>query len=144
MKNAISTLSLVVMSLLMNAALVNAQTGAKANVPFAFNVGAKQLPAGTYMIVPDGRDANSILVRNMNTGDSAMSIGASEEATRPAGSRLVFHHVGSEYFLSQVWIKSGTDGKTLPTTKQERELTKELQLAKDSGARQGQVTIALK
>jgi hypothetical protein len=144
MKNAISTLSLVVMSLLMNAALVNAQTGAKANVPFAFNVGAKQLPAGTYTIVPDGRDANAILVRNMSTGESAMSTASSEEAIQPKGSRFVFHHVGAEYFLSEVWRESGSNGKTLPTSKQERELTKELQLAQDGGARQGQIIVALK
>lgn len=49
-RNLISILSLVVMSLLLNATGAYAQSYAKANVPFAFNVGAKQLPAGTYEI----------------------------------------------------------------------------------------------
>ncbi|MFZ0806643.1 MAG: hypothetical protein WAN03_10695 [Candidatus Sulfotelmatobacter sp.] len=142
MKNVISTLSLVVMSLLLNAALVNAQT-AKANVPFAFSIGATQLPAGTYTIVSDGGDSNAIIVRNLATGESAMSLAASQESAEPTTSKLVFHHVGAEYFLAEVWRVSGTDGKTLPTTKRERELTKELQLAKDAG-RRGQVIVALK
>ena len=49
-RNLIGTLSLVVMSLLLNVNGADAQSAAQANVPFAFNVGSSQLPAGSYRI----------------------------------------------------------------------------------------------
>src|SRR5580692_12823987 len=63
-RNLITILSLVVMSLLLNATAVYAQSYAKAEVPFAFNVGAKQLPAGSYEIRVLGQSPNEIMIRN--------------------------------------------------------------------------------
>ena len=55
----------------------------------------------------------------------------------------MFNHVGDEYFLSQIWRESGSQGKSIPTSRRERELTKELLLAKDSKSGQ-EVIVALK
>ena len=44
----------------------------------------------------------------------------------------MFHRVGNQYFLTEVWRESGSRGMIVPTSKHEQELTKELQLAKDS------------
>jgi hypothetical protein len=141
MKRNLSTiLSLVVMSLMFSATGAYAQSYAKAKVPFAFSVGSKQLPAGTYEVKVEG--TTSIMIRNIETGESALSL-ARYEAPRSKEAKLVFNHVGDEYFLSQIWRESGSQGKSIPTSRRERELTKELLLAKDSKSGQ-EVIVALK
>jgi hypothetical protein len=141
MKRNLSTiLSLVVMSLMFSATGAYAQSYAKAMVPFAFSVGSKQLPAGTYEVKVEG--TTSIMIRNIETGESALSL-ARYEAPRSKEAKLVFNHVGDEYFLSQIWRESGSQGKSIPTSRRERELTKELLLAKDSKSGQ-EVIVALK
>ena len=47
-RNLIGILSLVAISLMLNATGAYAQSYAKANVPFDFKLGSAQLPAGTY------------------------------------------------------------------------------------------------
>jgi hypothetical protein len=142
-RNLSTTLSLVVMSLMLNVAVVHAQSYAKANVPFAFNVGAKQLPAGTYKIAVVGAASNIIMIRNVETGESALS-SAKYEAPQSTESKLVFHRIGDQYFFSAVWRESGTAGRSVPTSKRERELTKELRLAKNSTGSHEEVIVALK
>jgi hypothetical protein len=140
-RNPITILSLVVMSLMFSATSAYSQTFAKADVPFAFNVGQKQLPAGTYIVKVQG--ANTIVIRNVETGESALSV-AGYEVPRSTKDKLVFSHVGHEYFLSQIWWQSGSRGKSILPSKRERELTKELLLAKDSKGSHEDVIVALK
>lgn len=138
-RNAITILSLAVISLMFGAASAYAQSFAKADVPFAFSVGKKQLPAGTYEVKVDGAGSQGIVIRNMETGESVLSV-AGYEAPRSTEGKLVFNHVGNEYFLSEVWRESGSAGRRILTSKRERELTRELLLAKNSSE---QVIIAL-
>jgi hypothetical protein len=142
-RNLITILSLVVMSLMFSATSAYAQSFAKAEVPFAFNVGPKQLPAGTYELKVEGAASHTIMIRNIKTGESALSV-AGYEAPRSTEGKLVFNHVGNEYFLSQIWRESGSPGKSIRTSKRERELTKELVLAKDSKSGHEEVIVALK
>ena len=142
-RNLITFLSLVVMSLMFNATSAPAQSFAKADVPFAFNIGQKQMSAGTYEVKIEGAASDMILIRNVETGESALSV-ARYETPRSTEGKLVFNHVGKEYFLSQVWRGSGSQGKSIPTSKRERQLTKELQLAKDSKGGHEEVILALK
>jgi hypothetical protein len=141
-RNLITILSLVVMSLMFNATSAPAQSYAKADVPFAFNIGQTQMSAGTYEVKTEGAASDMILIRNIETGESALSV-TKYEAPRSTEAKLVFNHVGNEYFLSQVWGESGSQGKSIPTSKRERELTKELLLAKDSKSGH-EVIVALK
>jgi hypothetical protein len=142
-RNLITILSLVVMSLLLNATVVYAQSYAKADVPFAFNVGAKQLPAGTYEIRVLSQSPNLIKIQNTENTAAAVSIARSEEA-RNAESKLVFDRVGTQYFLSEVWKGSRAGGMIVPASKQEKELKKELQLAKGPADDNQKVIVALK
>ena len=142
-RNLITILSLVVMSLLLNATGAYAQSYAKANVPFAFNVGAKQLPAGTYEIGVLSQSPNEIMIRNTETTAAAVSI-ARNEGPRDTESKLVFDRIGTQYFLTEVWKGFGTGGMIVPTSKHEQELKKELQLAKGSAGGNEQVVVALK
>jgi hypothetical protein len=142
-RNLITILSLVVLSVMFNITSVNAQSYVKANVPFAFNVGQKQLPAGTYEVNVEGTASTMIMIRNIETGESALAL-AGSEAPRITENKLVFDHVGNEYFLSQVWRESDSPGKSIPTSKRERQLAKELLLAKDSKGGHEEVSLALK
>ena len=124
-RNVIGILSLVVMSLMLNAA-AQAQSAVKANVPFAFKVGSAQLPAGTYLIHTVG--ASAIDIRNGQTSASALSV-VRREYQNSSGAKLVFHHVADQYFLAEIWKGAGTNGMVIAPSKQEKNLERELRLA---------------
>ena len=71
-RNLITILSLVVMSLMFNATGAYAQSFAKADVPFAFNVGTKQLPAGTYEVKVLSQSPYEIMIQNIETRAGAL------------------------------------------------------------------------
>jgi hypothetical protein len=142
-RNLITILSLLVMSLTFNVIGAYAQSYTKANVPFAFNVGGAQLPAGTYEIRVLSESPNEIMIRNTETTAAALSIARSEDSRNPE-SKLVFDRIGSQYFLTQVWKGSGAGGMIVPTSKHEQELKRELQLAKSPSAVDEKVIVALK
>jgi hypothetical protein len=136
-RNLIGTLSLVVLSLLLNATGAYAQAVVKADVPFAFMVGKKQLPAGSYAILPDGQ--STIVIRNGDTGAATLSL-VRQDSPGKSSPKLVFHHLGSQYFLAQVWGAAGREGMIIPTTP----LEKELRIAQGPSNTLGEVVIALK
>src|SRR5580700_10218506 len=142
-RNLITILSLVVMSLLLNAAGAYAQSYAKANVPFAFNLGAAQLPAGTYEVKVTSQSPSVIMIRNHETGAAALSI-ARTDGAGSTESKLVFDRIGNQYFLIEVWNGLGADGMIVPTSKHQKELKKELELAKGPTGSNEKVIVALK
>jgi len=124
-RNGIGILSLVVMSLVLNA-VAQVRSVAKANVPFAFKVGSAQLPAGTYVINTVG--ASAIQVRNGQTSASALSLVRSEYQ-RDSAAKLVFHHMAGQYFLAEIWRGAGTNCMVIAPSQEEKSLEKELRLA---------------
>jgi hypothetical protein len=124
-RNVIGILSLVVMSLILNTTGAVAQAVAKANVPFAFTVGSAQLPAGTYMV--SALSDTAIVIQNSQTRAAAASITRREYACN-CSPKLVFHRLGDQYFLAEVWKGAG-GGMVIPRSKLEKSLEKELQLA---------------
>jgi len=141
-RNLIAILSLVVMSLMFNVTGAYAQSFAKADVPFAFNVGTAQLPAGTYEVKVLSQSPYEIMIQNRETSAAAMSI-ARRDGSRTGDSKLVFHRTGTQYFLSEVWKDSGA-AMIVPASRHEHELTKELLLAKGPASAHDKVVIALK
>jgi hypothetical protein len=136
-RNLIGILSLVVLSLLLNATGAYAQSVVGANVPFAFRVGTAQLPAGNYRITV-GYQNNTIVIRNSKTSTAVLSR-AQREYRRDTRCKLVFHHLGNQYFLTEIWGAAGSAGMTLPASKLEREL----QVASGPSHSGKQVVIAL-
>ena len=133
--NSFATSSLVVLSLLFTAGAY-AQSVVQAHVPFAFKVGQKQMPAGTYVI--DRESGSSfITVRNVNTGTSVQAMGRTETASKKT-EKLIFHHYGSQYLLAEIWGATGSVGMVLPATKQE----KDLELAQGSANAGNNVEVA--
>ena len=120
-RNLITILSLLVMALMFNAtgtyAQIPPQSYAKANVPFTFNVGTAQLPAGCYRILTQYQ---GVVIRNCKTGATVFSL-AQRKTPRDAAAKLVFNHLGNKYFLAQIQGADGM-GMALPSSKLEREL----------------------
>jgi hypothetical protein len=138
-RNLFGILSLVVLSLL-NATGAFAQSMAKANVPFAFKVGSAQLPAGTYQVKAAGETA--IVIQNCQASASALS-NVRREYPRNSGAKLVFRHIGSQYFLAEIWRGAGSEGMVIAPSKEEKELEKELRLARGHSNAGEEVMIAL-
>jgi len=139
-RNLITILSLVALSLMVTATGAFAQGYAKANVPFDFKVGSAQLPAGTYTVKVE--EQGTISIHNGDSNAAAMS-NARREFPRDTTAKLVFHKVGSQYFLAEIWRDSTTEGMIVPTSRQEKELEKELQASNDHKGGYEEVVIAL-
>jgi hypothetical protein len=81
-----------------------------ANIPFAFAVGDKWLPAGQYQIetVTTGSGTLQVIRRSSGGGGSTFfSTIALEAHDGNSKTELVFHRYGNEYFLSQIWNGEG-------------------------------------
>jgi len=117
--NSIAQSSLVVLSLLLTVAGAHAQSAARAKVPFAFKVGTTQMPAGTYNLPHVG--ANIVTVRNVQTGTSVLAMGRRESPSKKM-DKLIFHHYGSQYFLTEILGSEGSQAMVFPATKREKEL----------------------
>jgi hypothetical protein len=139
-RNLIGILSLVVMSLMLNATGAYAQSGVKADVLFAFRLGSAQLPAGTYEINATGN--NAIAIRNSGTSAGALS-NVRRESPRNTRPKLVFHQLGSQYFLAEIWRGADSTGMVIAPSKMEKELKKELQLASAQSSPGEEVLIVL-
>ena len=127
-RNLIGILPLVVMSLMLNAT-ANAQAIAKADVPFAFRVGSAQLPAGTYEI--KAATDSAVAIQNHRTSTGALS-NVRREYPRNTRAKLVFHRLADQYFLAEIWRGADSPGMVIPTSKLEKDLKKELQVASRS------------
>jgi hypothetical protein len=113
------------LSLVLSALPGHAQDSDRVNVtiPFDFVVGAKQLKAGDYVVqsVLDGRG----LKLRSKDGD-VQQIALTVPITNQTGNheRLLFHHDGDQYFLSQVWFWGDENGHELTRGVQEKSLGK--------------------
>jgi hypothetical protein len=107
------------------------QERVKANIPFAFNVGSKTLPAGNYEV--RGVFAKSLVIQNEATEQAAMALTMSAPPKPISGNAeasLVFHKYGDRYFLSE--IRTWNDARTVPASKLERQTAREASEAADN------------
>jgi hypothetical protein len=118
--NSIATSSLVVLSLLLTAAGAHAQSAIQAHVPFAFKVGTAQMPAGTYSMKKES-DTNIVSIRNLKTNVIVLAIGTGQSPYKTA-DKLVFRHLGSQYFLTEIWGTKGTQGMVFLAPRRNSEL----------------------
>jgi hypothetical protein len=79
------------------------------------------LPAGAYKIKRADFDTNFIMVSNVNTGDTVLSLFQRETPSR-VSPKLIFHHRGNQYFLAEVWGGEGNPGMAMPATKAEQQV----------------------
>jgi hypothetical protein len=137
-RNSIAKSSLVVLSLLLTAAGAYAQSAVQGDVPFAFTVSKTHVPAGTYSVSRDS-DSNFIMIRNVKTAATVIALGTRQSPSKKSG-KLIFRHLGNQYYLTEIWGTAGNPGMTLAAPKRDREF----QMANAPSNAGNYVEIALK
>lgn len=95
-------------------------------VPFAFRVGDKTLPAGKYLVGRLSSSSSCIVVRNAKHGPSAgaLTAGSLQSNEKHNVARVVFKEIGGVFFLAEVWPQGGGSGVEMSKTDDERDLAK--------------------
>ena len=133
-RNVIGALMTLIVASSIAVPVVQAQqTILTANVPFAFNIGAKQLPAGAYAVREMGR---ATLIQSKNHETSVLGVYAYVEPSKADATKLVFNKVGDHYFLAQIWTSAREEGLQIPEPKLEKEMR-----ASNSGTQGGVETV---
>src|SRR5215468_5004444 len=112
---------LFVFTALLLATAVRAQsTNVAASVPFDFVVADQAYPAGDYAVKSLGDTGVPILIRNNDRAEKGIALSTSCSSTKPSTTtKLVFHRMGDQYFLYQVWQEGSTTGREFPLSKTE-------------------------
>ena len=97
-------------------------------IPFTFNAGNKQLPAGEYnvQIVNPASDRSVLLIKSSDGKSSALLGTTDVIGLSTANAKLIFRRYDSRYFLAQVWMASESNGMSAPDSKTEKSLRKQL------------------
>ena len=100
-------------------------TGAQkvvANIPFAFNVGNTNLPAGKYTItvLNPTSDRRILQIRSANGRSTAVTQTTNVIGNVSDDAKLVFHRYGSRYFFAQAQMAGETTGLAATTSNAER------------------------
>lgn len=122
-------LILVAIIILAGAFTVSAQAqsaGAQkvvANIPFAFNVGNTNLPAGKYTItvLNPTSDRKTLQIRSTDGRSTAITQTTSVTGNVSDDTKLVFNRYGSSYFFAQAQMAGETTGLAAHKSKAERE-----------------------
>jgi hypothetical protein len=123
MKRQVITL-VGVLSLLLTGSAFAQTVHVRGKIPFDFMVGKATLPSGAYDISSLNDGANKMSVLRGSDGRSNAIFSANRVESRKASdkTKLVFHRVGDQYFLRQIWAEGAYAGRELPPTKLETEL----------------------
>ena len=108
----------------------------KANIPFAFTMGSKTLPAGSYTISSPSPDV--VTVRNDQNRMAAASVVHESDKQSP-NSVLVFHMYGNQYFLEEI-LSPNAMNVSVPRCKREQSAQREIAALREST----QTLVALK
>ena len=90
----------------------------KANIPFGFYAGDKQLPPGQYEVLPVG--SNAVRLTRAGTYESVVFFVIGAKNSKDSSSRIIFHAFGNEKYLSELWW--GQKGSIELPSAREREL----------------------
>jgi hypothetical protein len=93
----------------------------RANIPFAFTVGEKTLPAGTYTfaVINPTSDQKVLQIRSVDGRFSAITQTSLRHGNHADDAKLVFRRYDDQYFLAQ--IEMAGDAPTLVTAKSRAE-----------------------
>jgi hypothetical protein len=108
----------------------------RARIPFAFNVGARSLPAGEYTItvLNPSSDRKVLQIRSTDGRLSAIIQTNELNVNTPEQAKLVFNRYGNHYFFAQAQMAG--DSTTLAAVKSNAERNTEQTIAsKDSKKR---------
>ncbi len=91
----------------------------KADIPFAFQVGSAELPAGKYNIRPFNLGAIVVSSQEPRGAHATATVFVAGGGQPAEESRLIFQRYGDRYFLKQVWRAGMNLGAELPKSKDE-------------------------
>lgn len=99
----------------------------KVSIPFDFTVDNQTLPAGDYTVSDWAIHPRTVIWLQSSDGKHVAAVAThSSYAPRPSAiTKLIFQHVGSEYFLSQIWTLGETTGRELPHNERAKELARD-------------------
>ena len=93
-----------------------------ADIPFDFNAGTSQMPAGHYTVTSL---SPAMVTLRSDSGQIVTVATHSAETLNPKEpGRLIFHRYGDVYFLAQLWGPGQDTGRELPRSAAERETAK--------------------
>lgn len=117
---------LIALGLLLAVSTVHAQEPVlKANIPFNFVVGNRWMPAGDYVLNNQLPGSGLVAVRDAEQNNSSVVGTTPVSLTEPSKTtKLVFHRMGGEYFLYQIWVEGRATGREFPKTKLEIQMAK--------------------
>ena len=90
-----------------------------ADVPFAFSIDGKPMPAGKYDVREAGARATIIETKDGSAHVLGIYNYAGDNKTQ--ASKLVFDKVGDHYFLREVWTSASGQGLSIPRSQMEKE-----------------------
>jgi hypothetical protein len=123
MKGRFATLLLIALTMVTPAAFAQGKL-LKADVPFAFHVGDKTLPAGSYTV--SQLTENTISIRSDEGKPLELSmIMAKEGQPNLSESKLVFKQLDGEYVLAEVRDSTKGLGLQLPVASVVREIARQ-------------------
>jgi len=97
----------------------------QAAIPFNFVAGNKVLPAGHYLLREWDKSSTVVALRDLDEPIASFSTTNACSLNEPAkSSKLVFHRIGNEYFLYQIWVEGDTTGRQFPMSKLEVQMAK--------------------
>lgn len=117
---------LAVFALFFGVSAAHAQeSGLQAVIPFNFVAGNRVLPAGHYSLRNWDTSSGVIAVRDLDEPIASFSnTNACSQRAPAKSSKLVFHRIGNEYFLYQIWVEGETTGRQFPMSKLEIQMAK--------------------
>ena len=100
----------------------------KANIPFAFSVGNKTLPAGEYTVrcTNPSSDMKVLQLRSIDGRESALVRTNSVNGKIQDNAKLVFYRYADQYFFAQVWLPSEAIGMQAAKSRAEKQMAREL------------------
>ena len=97
----------------------------KADIPFNFVVGDKQLPPGEYHVKQT--HPSLTLIQSHDARSLAMVLTTATQARKISDvGKLVFNRYGDQYFLSKIWTPSSDTGREVRKSRLEREVAQRL------------------
>lgn len=101
----------------------------KANIPFAFSVTDREMPAGNYELVGDLPNPGTCTVRESEGAREEIAITEPIESETPAPkTELVFDVIGGHHFLRKLYFEGETNGLQIAPSKAEQSLEKKGQM----------------
>ena len=117
----IGAIALVFLASAFTAGTLQAQSHeVRADVPFDFAVGSKQLPAGHYTFISEAND--TVVIRNTDYKVTILSKTEDLSNLKSYASHLVFNRYGDHYFLREIRCPSIAVNVEIPASKLEKQV----------------------